>query len=382
MIEFVQWSATQVSDWEIGVFASIEWTRQRARVVLSNGDGTSVPLATKIALLQEQEKTGRITEMLEILYQQEFVENAMQALDSRVLTADFSWKRSPENPYGKLFWLIPHQKSWKNQLPNTPSILEKGGVRFYNPFVFWKTHGKLLSKLYPAYRAFQEKDEKIWNALKSELRAWWKVPRRNIPQWKIENVADHTNRWMNLILRYKEDILEELQCNWLEISRIISMFRIHDYPEAYIELWDIADSDKSVSPEDKARRTKEAARIIFWRFWKDWEKLLNLWIEAEECRTPSWRMVKEIDKIQAAEQALFYESQGWNCFVEFYEGVIKRWFVTFNTTKQIMLDLWRRYIGYLETEWKSEEIVNFLPIIERIQNIQIPLSKKALSLEA
>lgn len=373
MIEFVQWSAMTVSNWEIGVFSSIEWTKQRAGVILSSGNWVSIPLVEKIASLQQQEKSSRVIEMLEILYQQEFIENAINCLDPRVLTADFSWKRTQDNPYGRLFWLIPHPKSWQDQLPNKPSILEKSGIKFFNPLMFWDTPGKSLSKYFRAFQEFKRKDQEIWIALQSELRAWWKVPRRNIPKEKIESVADHTKGWVNLMLRYKEDILDELACNWLEISRIISMFKIHDYPEAYIELWDIADSDKSISPEEKARRTKEAAKIIFGRFGKDGEILIRLWTEAEECTTPSWRMVKEIDKIQAVEQALLYEIQGGNCFLEFYTWVINRWFITFNTSKKIMLDLGRCYLGYLEVTWKTEEIAKFLPIIETVQNIQISL---------
>jgi hypothetical protein len=41
------------------------------------------------------------------------------------------------------------------------------------------------------------------------------------------------------------------------------MFQIHDYPEAYVPLGDIADSNHTITPEEKEKRTVEAAEIIF-----------------------------------------------------------------------------------------------------------------------
>ena len=370
MIEIVQWNIAATTDWEIGVFAQIQWARQRADVILIDDEGYRTSLSARISELKNTEQTKQVQEMLRILYEHEFIEQALKSIEPWILTADFDSKRTQVNPFGKILGVFHHPSSWRDQLPSKPTVLEKDWVKYYNPFTIWKTSGKALSNAYRAFVEFQARDAEIWSVLQSELRAGWKKPERKISQWKTENVAEHTKRWINMIHRYKQDIMEELGCNWLEIARMIAMFRIHDYPEAHKELGDIADSDNRVTPLEKTRRTQEAAWIIFGRFGEDGKRLLALWTEAEECTTRSGRMVKEIDKIQAVEQALYYETQGWICFVEFYAGVINRGFISFNTTKKIMLDLGLKYLGYLEWVWKTHEIQEFIPIIERVQNIQ------------
>jgi 5'-deoxynucleotidase YfbR-like HD superfamily hydrolase len=363
---------SETTDWKIGIFAITTWARETAYAILRQADGSYLDpikeaqklFSNTLSLSQnEQEKLEWL-----LIYLQ--IDRDLLWLDHQLLLADYNAPKSKVNPYGKTLWFIPHIYGYKEHLrKNNGTILWEPLPQ--NSFSLWKTSWRALTEYYDEFRKFAETDFEIWNWLKNTVRTGWTQPWRNIsPEMWYENVAEHTLDGINLMIEYKDAIMAELNINWREFAELLDLFAIHDFPEHLPSLGDIATSDTSISAEEKERRTIEAAKTTFIEKLKS-SQLFERWNSAEERRTKTGCLIKEIDKIQAVRQALKYDMQWWCAFVEFYSWVVNKGYTTFHVTKEIMVRLWQEYLNFLQKEWETIKIQNFEPVFKQVLSIHI-----------
>jgi putative hydrolase of HD superfamily len=164
-------------------------------------------------------------------------------------------------------------------------------------------------------------------------RTGWII--RNIPN--PETVAEHSINAALLVWYFNKKIQDLGLNSWLIQDALL----IHDIAEWDPNVWDITPLC-GISEEEKREKEEKAAREIL----ANHPTLLNLWLDYADKRTPEWIFAKEIDKLQAIEQARFYEDTykvSWLTEEFFMWSVIQR--------KQITTDfLYRRAVELHENK--------------------------------
>ena len=113
-----------------------------------------------------------------------------------------------------------------------------------------------------------------------------------------ESVADHSYR-MALLAMFTGDRLG------LDSSKMTRMALIHDLGELLIG--DITPED-GVSPEEKRKMEKEAVGRLLEPL-PEGEGYISLWTEFEEGESKEARIVRDLDKLEMALQALEYQER-------------------------------------------------------------------------
>lgn len=147
--------------------------------------------------------------------------------------------------------------------------------------------------------------------LKSLPRAGWL--RNNIPPEKCESVAEHTLGMAALALY----LMDQFHLD-IDKSKVLMMIIIHDLGEVIVG--DITPKDE-ITVEDKFKKELEAINEIFNSF-NEPDKFISLWKEFETNNTPEARFVKQLDKLEMALQAKFYEKELDIDLNEFFESAL------------------------------------------------------------
>lgn len=106
----------------------------------------------------------------------------------------------------------------------------------------------------------------------------------------------------------------------LDVGRALTIALVHDLAESVVG--DITPAD-NVPPAEKSDREEQAMRLITGGLGSGRE-LYELWCDFEYARTAEGRLVREIDRLEMAFQALFYEQETQIDLSEFYEYVEER----------------------------------------------------------
>ena len=156
---------------------------------------------------------------------------------------------------------------------------------------------------------------KTMNALKSLPRAGW--IRRGIPVKKAETVWWHSAKVERSVTEFIGSRYPQL------LLRGRLMARVHDIGEAIIG--DYTPHDK-ISPKQKFQAEYKAIQKIGKKLNPYARNLLeSLWLEYEAGKTPLSKFVKDLDKIDAAVQAMVYSKKGYNVeeFFPYTRKVVK-----------------------------------------------------------
>jgi putative hydrolase of HD superfamily len=139
--------------------------------------------------------------------------------------------------------------------------------------------------------------------LKELKRAGW--VRVGIPE--PESVADHSFRlaWMAILVGPRLG---------LNVEAMVRLALIHDLGEARVG--DVTPTDRVTSSEKRAREAEALGRIV--DELPEGPALYDLWREYDAGATPEARIVRQLDKLELALQALEYECQQGRDLTEFW----------------------------------------------------------------
>jgi putative hydrolases of HD superfamily len=140
---------------------------------------------------------------------------------------------------------------------------------------------------------------RIVYGLKNLKREGWL--RRGVPDYLCESVAGHSYRTTQAGFHYTAD------------TRMTKMLIVHDWGEGIVG--DITPHDE-VDPNEKSRLETEAMRRIV-RPLPYGNKIMDLWWEYEDGKTPRAKTAKQLDKLDATVMAFVYEDMGFDVS-EFY----------------------------------------------------------------
>ncbi len=148
-----------------------------------------------------------------------------------------------------------------------------------------------------------------FNHLKQLYRQGWL--KRGLPREQCESVAEHVLGvallgWFFTEHGFPSDSRD----------KILRMALVHDLGEVYAG--DITPDD-DISPGEKRRREREAVGRIFNKL-PGGVEYLELWEEYEAGMTHEARIVRQLDRLEMALQALVYERQGFGSLEEFFRS--------------------------------------------------------------
>ena len=192
------------------------------------------------------------------------------------------------------------------------------------------------------------KEIKTWM---DKIRTWWKD--RSIAKEIAETVRQHTKKVAKATKIYWQYFPN------LDLEKMIKMAKYHDvaeYKEKDYVPWEI-------SQKEKHKREKA---VILWlkkHFWEKWDELYNIWIEFEEEKIPEAKIVKQLDKLDAAIQAMEYEKLWYDNVINFYNYTL--WKLSDPTLINILkillkkefnhINYYEQYFFLLEYKWDEEK---------------------------
>jgi putative hydrolases of HD superfamily len=148
------------------------------------------------------------------------------------------------------------------------------------------------------------------NHLKELYRAGWL--RKGIPPELCESVADHILGVAMLAWWVCEEYFPTL-----DGGKALRLALIHDLGE--IHTGDLTPAD-AVPSHEKHRLERECVKQVLGKM-KKAEEYLELWDEYESGQSEEARLVKELDRLEMAFQALVYERNGQESLEEFFQSV-------------------------------------------------------------
>lgn len=129
-----------------------------------------------------------------------------------------------------------------------------------------------------------------------------------------ESVAAHSWGVATLVLVLcHEDVVEGPSPNSIDVGRALAYAVVHDLPEAWVG--DVTPHD-GVSPEDKHRREQDAMDALGARIPRG-AALRALWTAYEAQADPEARLVRQLDRLDMALQAVVYADAGAVGMAEF-----------------------------------------------------------------
>lgn len=148
------------------------------------------------------------------------------------------------------------------------------------------------------------------NHLKQLYRQGWL--RSGIPPEQCELVADHIYGMSMLAWL----VIDGGLAPGVERDKALCMVLAHELGEIYTG--DIVPGDK-VPPEEKHRLERDGLMRVVEKL-PNGHELVDLWEEFEAGASPEARLVKQLDRLEMALQALVYEKQGYKNMHSFYHS--------------------------------------------------------------
>lgn len=143
-----------------------------------------------------------------------------------------------------------------------------------------------------------------------KIRTWWK--KRNIAEEIAETVLQHVNKVVKAAHLYWLNHPE------LDLQKMLAMARCHDTAEYKEEDYIPQQYGWEISLEEKHAREKAVMMELRDFFGEKGQKMFDIWMEFEACITPEAKIVKQLDKLDAAVQAMEYEKLWYTNVIEFY----------------------------------------------------------------
>ena len=145
-----------------------------------------------------------------------------------------------------------------------------------------------------------------------KIRSWWK--NRNVAEEIAETVFQHSKKVAKAAKIYS------VYFPHLDREKIITMAKIHDFAEYkakdYIP-WEI-------SEEEKHEKEKAVMIEIRDRLGEKGQKRFDIWMEYEAWITEEAKIVKQLDKLDAAIQAIEYEKMWYDNMWDFFPYTLSK----------------------------------------------------------
>ena len=135
-------------------------------------------------------------------------------------------------------------------------------------------------------------------SLKNLLRQGWL--KNGIEKKFCESVADHSFSTAMLAWFIADEYFPEL-----DMSKIIKYSLIHEIGEIYAG--DITPDDK-ISGKEKYELELESVKRVLGKL-KNGQKYIKIWEEFENAQNKEAKLIKQIDRLEMAFQAYFYENK-------------------------------------------------------------------------
>ncbi|MEW6055611.1 MAG: HD domain-containing protein [Bdellovibrionota bacterium] len=177
-------------------------------------------------------------------------------------------------------------------------------------------HLTLCNRLLMAYSEDSIQIPVLWTkielALRAKIRTGW--VKRGIPEEIAETVLEHSQKVRRAALYYS------IHHAGIDVLRAGFMALIHDLAEAIAP--DFTPDAKITKAEKHAMEKRVWDEIVLEI--PEAAPLRELWMEYEAAETPTAKLVKQLDKLDAAIQALKYEKLGHENVVDFYPDARKK----------------------------------------------------------
>lgn len=191
------------------------------------------------------------------------------------------------------------------------------------------------------------KEIKTWM---NKIRTWRII--RNIAKEIAETVRQHTKKVTKAAKIYWKHFPE------LNFEKMILMAKYHDlaeYKEKDYPPWEI-------SKEEKHRREKIVILELQDYFWEKCN-LLDIRMEFEKQETPESQIIKQLDKLDAAIQAMEYQKLWYDNVTNFYDDVLSKLRdpVLISILKILLkkefnnISYYDQYFFLLENNWNEEK---------------------------
>lgn len=288
-------------------------------------------------------------------------------LDYWIITNTFIWfekfiekveKRSPWYSFSTIFdskWNIDLNKTisrWELLSTISKVLLEdyklKAEPEIYNQ-IMSEIVGYQVSLWTNFYKKPWQKLEKKFVRIETDLerpRSGWE--NRGIPN--AETILQHTNKLVNAAEIYGKNI------PWINLQKFMDMAYIHDFPESKVKdfvPWEIEKWEKFIIEYWVIKSIKKEMGLT-------WVMIEKLWLEYEEQKTLEAQTLIQLDKLDAAIQAMEYEDMWYTNVTDFYDYTLKN--LTDPVLKKILLhlmnnrdkkrDIYEQYYELLENNWK------------------------------
>lgn len=143
-----------------------------------------------------------------------------------------------------------------------------------------------------------------------KIREWWKI--RGIGEEIAETVLQHVNKVV------KATHLYGIQHPEFDLQKMLAMARFHDTAEYKEKDYIPQKYGWEISPEEKHSREKAVMMELRDFFWEKGQQMFAIWMEYEKHESPEAKIVKQLDKLDAAVQAMEYEKLWYTNVVNFY----------------------------------------------------------------
>ncbi|EKD24839.1 MAG: hypothetical protein ACD_80C00147G0013 [uncultured bacterium (gcode 4)] len=145
-----------------------------------------------------------------------------------------------------------------------------------------------------------------------KIRSWW--INRNIAEEIAETVLQHSKKVAKAASIYGQHFPD------INLKKLVSMGKTHDFPEYkekdYVP-WEI-------SKEEKYKREKAVMVELKDNLGEKWEALFAIWMEHEAWETQEAQIIKQLDQLDAAVQAMEYEKLWYDNVGNFYPYALAR----------------------------------------------------------
>lgn len=145
-----------------------------------------------------------------------------------------------------------------------------------------------------------------------KVRTWRK--NRKIPTEIAETILQHSKKVAKAARIYGKHFPN------INMEKLIHMAKTHDFAEYkekdYVP-WEI-------SLEEKHQREKVVITELKESFGEKWQEFFDIWMEMEEWKTQEAQIVKNLDKLDAAIQAIEYEKLWYNNVRSFYPYTLEK----------------------------------------------------------
>lgn len=178
---------------------------------------------------------------------------------------------------------------------------------------FLSAHGCVEQLQTVAFTAEQIKWHSMMESLQELKRSGWL--RRGIPRELAESVLEHSWKVRTAAVTYGKTK------TGINVERVERMSVVHDIAE--IITGDPTPADR-VLPEEKYAKELAALKSLAGYFGAIGDEMVSVWIEFEAAQTSEAKLVKQLDRLDAAVQAVVYARMGYHATRDFYDYTRQR----------------------------------------------------------